>query len=241
MSLFRPEKVLRIILKLSGEILSGDKGIGFDEKTIETLVDDIITVKRYGMSLGIVLGGGNVFRGLRDGNESIDRTVGDNVGMLATVQNALIVSEYLKRRNIPSEVFSALQMNKICRNYTTETATTSMKEGKVCFFCAGTGNPYFTTDTAAVLRALELKANLVMKGTKVDGVYTADPKKDPDAKFIPSITFDEALSSRLSVMDMTAFSLARDNNLPIKVFNISVPGNILKALTEPDVGTFVHP
>jgi uridylate kinase len=160
--------------------------------------------------------------------------------MLATIQNALIVSELLNTRNYQTEIFSAIQLDKVAKFYSPSRAVTSMKEGRICFFCGGTGNPFFTTDTAAVLRAIELKCDIVMKGTKVDGVFSADPAKDKNAKFISDITFDEVLMKKLKVMDMTAFSLAREYNKPVKVFNISEKGSLLKALQNKDSGTFVH-
>jgi uridylate kinase len=236
---FKPEKIHRIIIKISGEYLAGQNHFGFHFETIEQLVEDIIEVKNQGYSIGIVLGGGNIFRGAEMGS-NLERYTADNVGMLATIQNALVISELLTKKNYQTDVFSAIQVDRIAKFYTPKRALTSMNEGRICFFCAGTGNPYFTTDTAVVLRALELKANLVLKGTKVDGIYTADPMRNKDASFIPEITFNEALSQRLNVMDMTAFSLARDNSIPIKVFNISKKGNIKQAIQSKHVGSFIY-
>jgi uridylate kinase len=241
MKVYHPEKVHRVILKISGEFLAGPQGFGFHVPTIEQLIDDIVAIKRLGLSIGIVIGGGNFFRGIEGAGSGIDRVTADNVGMLATVQNALVISDFLKRRNVLSEVYSAFQIDRCAKFYTPSRALTSLQEGKVCFFCAGTGNPFFTTDTAAVLRAVELKANLVLKGTKVDGVYTADPKKDKKAEFIADVTYTDVLAKQLNVMDMTAFSLARDNNINMKVFNVCKPGMIKQAILTKEVGTFVHP
>ncbi len=238
---YKPEKVHRVLFKLSGEVLSGSKGFGYDEETIKSIVDDIISVKRLGVSIAIVLGGGNIFRGINGSNAGMRRVIADSIGMLATVQNSLVLSEYLHQHNINSEVYSAVQMDRFTKFYTPLRAKTSLKEGRICIICAGTGNPYFTTDTAAVLRAVELDADIVIKGTKVDGVYTSDPKKDPNAEFLEAVDFDEVLSKKLNVMDMTAFSLARDNNMPIKVFNVLKKGNFEQAILRQDVGTYVYP
>ncbi len=239
-SLFNPENFHKIIIKISGEFLSGERGFGIDVPTVNNLLDDIISVKKLGFSLGIVLGGGNFFRGVSELGALIPRYTADNVGMLATIQNALILASLLEKRNYGTEIYSAVQVDKVAKFYTPNRAITSLNEGKICFFCAGTGNPFFTTDTAAVLRAVEINANLVLKGTKVDGVYTDDPVKNPNAKFIQEITYDEVLTKQLNVMDMTAFSLARDNKMPIKVFNITKSGNMKKAVLEKDFGTFIH-
>ncbi len=238
MRVYQPEKIHRVILKLSGEYLAGSKGFGFDSSVLEFIAEEIISSKKLGLSLGIVLGGGNFFRG--GDYPDTDRVVGDSVGMLATIQNALILGDVLRKKNYNTEIYSAIQVDKVAKFYTPKRAETSMKEGKICFFCGGTGNPFFTTDTAAVLRAVELKADLVMKGTKVDGVYSADPKKDKNAQFIEDITYDETLARHLNVMDMTAFSLARDYDMPLKVFNIGVKGNLKAAILSKEVGTFVH-
>ncbi|PID27919.1 MAG: UMP kinase [Candidatus Cloacimonadota bacterium] len=241
MKVYQPEKVHRIILKISGEFLAGPKRFGFDHDTLENLIDDIVEIKRLGLRIGIVIGGGNIFRGVEGAeNSGIERVTGDNVGMLATVQNALVVSDYLKRRNILSEVYSAFKIDRIVKFYTPNRALTSFQEGKVCFFCGGTGNPFFTTDTAAVLRAIELKVNLVMKGTKVNGIYSADPVKDKKAVFIEDITYDEVLAKKLNVMDMTAFSLARENDINMKIFNVGAKGQFKEAVLKNNVGTFVH-
>ncbi len=237
---YKPEKIHKFIMKISGEFMAGKKGFGIDLEVVNNLIDDIIDVKKLGFSIGIVLGGGNFFRGVSDLGNHLKRYTADDVGMLATIQNALILSELFRQKNYPTEIYSAVQIDKIAKFYSPSRAVTSMNEGKICFFCAGTGNPFFTTDTAVVLRALELEANLVLKGTKVEGIFTADPVKNKDAKFVEEITFDDVLAQKLNVMDMTAFSLARDNNMPIKVFNITKKGNLKKAILDKDVGTFVY-
>jgi len=237
---YRPEKIHKIVVKISGEILGGKEGMNFHLPTIESIIEEIVSVKNLGYSIGIVLGGGNIFRGASELGKNIIRFTADNVGMLATIQNALVLSDLLKKKNHRTEIFSAIQVDKVAKFYTPNRANTSFNEGKICFFCAGTGNPFFTTDTAAVLRAIELNADVVLKGTKVDGVYTADPVKNKDAEFIKDITFDEVLAKQLKVMDMTSFSLARDYNMPIKVFNITKKHNLKDAILNKDVGTFIH-
>ena len=237
MSVFKPGSV---ILKLSGEILAGKRGFGFDYNIIEQLAEGIISVQNQGFRIGVVIGGGNIFRGSSVLGDKIQRSTADNMGMLATIQNTLLMADILNTKNHRAEIFSAVQCDKIVRFFTAETALHSFNKGNICFFCAGTSNPFFTTDTAAVLRAIELDADLVLKGTKVDGVYTSDPKKNKDAVLLKDVTYDQALADQLQIMDMTAFSLARDNMMPIKIFNISDPGMILKAILEPSVGTLVH-
>jgi len=237
---YKPEKIHKVIFKISGEVLAGDKGFGIDIKAIEELIEDLVSIRKAGYSIGIVIGGGNFFRGVSEIGNNINRYTADNVGMLATIQNALIMSGLLQKKNYRTEIYSAVQVDKVAKFYTPNRATTSLNEGKICFFCGGIGNPFFTTDTAAILRAIELSADIVLKGTKVDGVYSADPVKDKNAKFISDITFSEVLDKELHVMDMTAFSLARENNMPIKVFNITKKGNLSEAILNKDVGTFVH-
>lgn len=241
MERYQPEKIHSILLKLSGEVLAGEAGHGFDDSVIDTLTDEIIAVKRMGYSIAIVLGGGNIFRGGSWKNQSLNRVTLDNIGMLATVQNALYLTEILNNKNYCAEVFSALPMDKIALHYTPAAAACALESGKICFLCGGTGNPFFTTDTAAVLRAIELKMDLVLKATKVDGLYSADPHKDPNAQFISAASYRECISRQLGVMDMTAFSLAQENGIPLKIFNISKPGMLCRAISEPDTGTFIHP
>lgn len=241
MNTYHPERIHKVIVKLSGEILSGGKGFGYDLDVVNSLIDELITLKKLGYSVGIVIGGGNLFRGSIGEAAGISRVVGDNIGMLATVQNALLLADCMNKKNYVAEVYSSIQIEKFSKFYTPARGIRSLDEGKTCFFCAGTGNPYFTTDSAAVLRALELNADLIIKGTKVDGIYTADPVKDKNAKLIKSISFDEVLAKKLNVMDMTAFSLARDNNMPIKIINIDKPGMLKRAISEKDTGSFIHP
>jgi uridylate kinase len=229
------------MLKLSGEILAGNRGHGFDDTVIDILTDDIIAAKNFGYSIAIVLGGGNIFRGGSWSNQNLSRVTLDNIGMLATVQNAVYIAEVLNRKNYPAEAFSCLNVDKVARYYTPRKALRSLEDGKICLLCGGTGNPFFTTDTAAVLRALELNLDIVFKGTNVDGLYTADPKKDPSASLIKDATFTQCIEQKLGVMDITAFSLAQENDLPIKVFNVSEPGGLCKAISQADSGTYIHP
>ena len=237
---YKPEKIHKVIFKISGEVLAGKKGFGIDMKCVEDLINDLISIREAGYSVGIVLGGGNFFRGVSEVGNHINRYTADNVGMLATIQNALIMSGLLQKKNYRTEIYSAIQVDKVAKFYTPNRATTSLNEGKICFFCGGIGNPFFTTDTAAILRGIELNADLVLKGTKVDGVYSADPVKDKNAKFIADVTFSEVLDKELHVMDMTAFSLARENNMPIKVFNITKKGSLKDAILSKEIGTFIH-
>ena len=237
---YKPEKIHKVIFKISGEVLAGEKGFGIDMQSVENLIEDLISIRKAGYSVGIVLGGGNFFRGVSEVGKHINRYTADNVGMLATIQNALIMSGLLQKKNYRTEIYSAIQVDKVAKFYTPNRATTSLNEGKICFFCGGIGNPFFTTDTAPILRAIELSADIVLKGTKVDGIFSADPVKDKNAKFIADITFSEVLDKELNVMDMTAFTLARENDMPIKVFNITQKGSLKEAILNKDVGTFVH-
>lgn len=241
MSQYQPEKINRIMLKLSGEILAGTHGFGFDDVVIDKLTDELIEVKELGYSIAIVFGGGNIFRGGSWKNRELDRVTLDSIGMLATLQNALYVAEVLQSKGYAAEVFSMLQVDKISPQYSPKLANEAMNQGKIVFLAGGTGNPFFTTDTAAILRAIELKLDIVLKGTKVDGLYTADPHKDQSAEFIRAASYQDCLQRKLGVMDMTAFSLAQDNMMPIKIFNILKKGNIKEALLSAETGTFIHP
>ena len=234
---YQPEKFHRLILKISGEFLAGERGYGFDPNIIDQLTDDIKELKKLGYTIGIIVGGGNICRG-KD-FIGIDRVAADNVGMLATVQNAIVISEDLKKKNYQTEIYSAFPIDKVAKYYNYADADKALKQGVICFLSGGTGNPFFTTDTAAILRAIELKCDLVLKGTKVDGIYTSDPKIDKDAEFISEITYSEVLIRHLNIMDMTAFSLARDNNIPLKVFNITKKGNMVDAVLSKSTGTYV--
>lgn len=238
---FQSSKIQNLMLKLSGEILAGASGFGYDDAVCDALTDELIAVRNEGYGLAIVLGGGNIFRGGSIKNLELDRVTMDNIGMLATIQNALYLSEILISKGCPAEVFSSFILDKIAPHYSAKKVRKAMAEGKICFVAGGTGNPYFTTDTAAVLRAIELKLDIVLKATKVDGLYSADPVKDPHAKFISDASYQTCLEQRLGVMDLTAFSLAADNAMPIKIFNINTPRNLMAALTGGNVGTYIHP
>ncbi len=238
---YQSENIHRLVLKLSGEVLSGKKGVTYDETLINSLTDAIITVHNRNYELGIVLGGGNIFRGGSWKNKNLNRVVLDSIGMLATIQNSLYMAEILSSRGIECAIFSSLAVDKVVDRYTPQLASSALEQGKICFLSGGTGNPYFTTDTAAVLRAVELNADIVLKATNVDGLYSADPKKDKNARFINNASFEECLQKRLGVMDLTAFSLAMDNNMPIKIFNISQPEMLIEALTKTETGTYIHP
>jgi len=237
---FQPEKIHRVMLKISGEILAGPSGYGFDDEVIDSLTDAIIKVSQKGYSIAIVLGGGNIFRGGTWKNQSLDRVVLDHIGMLATIQNSLYLAEILNLKNCPAIAFSCLAMDNITELYTPSKASKALEAGQICFIGGGTGNPFFTTDTAAILRAAELGLDLVLKGTKVDGLYTADPKVHPEAQFIGSASYTQCLEQKLGVMDMTAFSLARENRIPLKIFNLTRADGIEMALSNPDYGTYIH-
>ena len=229
------------MLKLSGEILAGAKGFGYDDDVIDALTDELIAVKNLGYSIAIVFGGGNIFRGGSWKNQSLNRVTLDSIGMLATVQNALYLAEILENKGYSARVFSMLAMDKIAELYTPARANDALSEGHICFLAGGTGNPFFTTDTAAILRACELELDIVLKGTKVDGLFSADPRINPDASFIQSASYQECIERQLGVMDMTAFSLAQENRIPVKIFNINIKGNLEQALLRSDIGTYIHP
>ncbi len=238
---YQPEKIHRLLLKISGEVLAGPRGFGYDDAVINALTDEIIEARRLGYSIAIVLGGGNIFRGGSWANQSLDRVTLDHIGMLATVQNSLYLAEILNRKNYAAQVFTSFSMDSVAKHYTPRRAFQAMEAGNICLLSGGTGNPFFTTDTAAILRACELKLDIVFKGTKVDGLYSADPQIDPQAEFIADATYDQCLEQKLGVMDMTAFSLARANALPIKIFNIGKPGGLCQAISSPGHGTYIHP
>ena len=233
-------KYKRVLLKLSGEALMGDDPFGINRPTIEAIVAEIAQVSRMGVELGVVIGGGNIFRGLAPGAAGMDRATADYMGMLATVMNALALSDAMRQAGIASRVQSALNIEQVVEPYIRPKALRYLEEGKVVIFAAGTGNPFFTTDTAAALRGSEVGAEVVLKATKVDGVYTADPKKDRSATRYGTITFDEALAKNLQIMDATAFALCRDQRLPIKVFNITKAGALRRVVLGQDEGTLVH-
>lgn len=230
----------RVLLKLSGEALMGDSGYGVDPDVLTSLARQIKVVVRNGAELAIVVGGGNIFRGLAAASKGMDRAQGDFMGMLATVMNALAMQDALEHEGVFTRVMSAIDMKAVAEPYIRRRAIRHMEKGRVVIFAAGTGNPYFTTDTTAALRALEIGADVVMKATKVDGVYDADPKLKPDASKFDELTYIEVLNRGLHVMDSTAISLCMDNGLPILVFNMGVEGNIERALRGEPVGTLVR-
>lgn len=230
----------RILLKLSGEALMGDDAFGINRTTIDRMVDEIIAVTELGVELAVVIGGGNIFRGVAGGAEGMDRATADYMGMLATVMNALALADAVDRKGVTARVMSAISIDQVVEPYVRPKALQYLEEGKVVIFAAGTGNPFFTTDTAAALRGAEIGAQLVLKATKVDGVYTADPFKDPTATRYTRLSFDEAMVKNLGIMDATAFALCRDQKLPIKVFSIVKPGALQRVIFGEDEGTLVY-
>ncbi|MGI9218363.1 MAG: UMP kinase [Hydrogenophaga sp.] len=230
----------RILLKLSGEALMGDDAFGINRATIERMVAEIAEVTRLGVEVAIVIGGGNIFRGVAGGSVGMDRATADYMGMLATVMNSLALADALDKTGVVARVMSAIAIDQVVEPYVRPKALQYLEEGKVVVFSAGTGNPFFTTDTAAALRGAEVGAEVVLKATKVDGVYTADPNKDPKATRYTALTFDEAMAKNLQVMDATAFALCRDQKLPVKVFSIFKPGALRNVVLGGDEGTLVH-
>ena len=230
----------RVLLKLSGEALAGDLGYGIDPKVVDSLADEIADVVHDGVQLAIVVGGGNIFRGVSGATDGMDRAQADYIGMLATVMNALALQDAFERHGIFSRVQSAINMQEVSEPYIRRRAIRHMEKGRVVILAAGTGNPYFTTDTTAALRACELDVDVLMKATKVDGVYDSDPVKNPDAKRYDRISYMEVLSQGLNVMDSTATSLCMDNKIPMIVFDLTVQGDIARALKGEDVGTTVE-
>ncbi|MBL8390112.1 MAG: UMP kinase [Hydrogenophaga sp.] len=230
----------RILLKLSGEALMGDDAFGINRATIVRMVEEIAEVTRLGVQVAIVIGGGNIFRGVAGGSVGMDRATADYMGMLATVMNSLALADTMDKAGLVARVMSAIAIEQVVEPYVRPKALQYLEEGKVVVFAAGTGNPFFTTDTAAALRGAEIGAEIVLKATKVDGVYTADPKKDPKATRYTTLTFDEAMAKNLQVMDATAFALCRDQKLPVKVFTIFKPGALRNVVLGGDEGTLVH-
>jgi len=237
--MFQPLKYRRVLLKLSGEILAGDKGYGIDPETITRLVRAIFEIYELGVELGVVIGGGNIFRGVQAGAQGLDRASGDYMGMMATAINALALQDVLEQRGIETRVMSAIEMRQIAEPYIRRRANRHLEKNRVVIFACGTGNPYFTTDTAASLRAMEIGANVLLKGTKVDAVYDSDPVKNPAAKPFTSIKFMDVLQKGLKVMDAAAISLCMENDLPIVVFNIGVENNLRRVVTGEAIGTVV--
>jgi uridylate kinase len=230
----------RILLKLSGEALMGEDPYGINRQTIDSIVKEIAQVTTLGVEVAVVIGGGNIFRGVALGASGMDRATADYMGMIATVMNALALQDAMRRAGLVARVQSALRIDQVVEPYIRPKAIRYLEEGKIVVFAAGTGNPFFTTDTAAALRGAEVGAEIVLKATKVDGVYTSDPAKDPQAKRYDAVTFDEAISRNLKVMDATAFALCRDQKLPIRVFSIFKPGALARIVQGEAEGTLVH-
>jgi uridylate kinase len=233
-------KYKRILLKLSGEALMGDKSFGFDNEVIAQYAQDVKSIVDLGVQVAIVIGGGNIYRGMNEKETGIERAHGDYMGMLATVINGMAMQAGLEKRGVYTRLQSAIKMEQVAEPYIRRRAIRHVEKGRVVIFGAGTGNPYFTTDTAGSLRAIEINADVILKGTRVDGVYTSDPEKDPSAKKFEKISFQECITRNLRVMDMTAFTLCMENKLPIIVFNMTQPGNLLKVVTGEKVGTLVR-
>ncbi|MGY3053310.1 uridylate kinase [Pedobacter sp. UYEF25] len=232
-------KYKRILLKLSGESLMGDKQYGIDNERVRQYAEDIKAVHDRGLEIAIVIGGGNIFRGLSAEKSGMDRAQADYMGMLATVINSMALQDALEKQGIKTRLLTAIKMEQICEPFIRRRAVRHLEKGRVVIFGAGTGNPYFTTDSAAALRAIEIKADAVLKGTRVDGIYTADPEKDPSAKKYEHISFKEVYSKGLNVMDMTAITLCEENQLPIIVFDMNKNGNFMKIANGEHIGTVV--
>jgi len=232
-------KYRRVLLKISGEALAGDRGFGIEPKVVDQITDEIKSLAEMGIALGLVIGGGNIVRGAMASRQGMDRVQADYMGMLATVINALAVQDLLEHKAVATRVLTAIRMEQIAEPYIRRRAMRHMEKGRVVIFAGGTGNPYFSTDTAAVLRAIEMEADVVIKATKVQGVYTADPERDPKAEFIPAISFHEVLTRELAVMDTAAVSLCKDNGLPIIVLNLGEQGAVASAIRGERVGTLV--
>ena len=232
-------KYKRILLKLSGEALMGGRRTGIDAETLATIAEEIAEVEKMGVQIAIVIGGGNIFRGVTAATEGIDRVAGDHMGMLATVINAIALQDALERRKVPTRVTTAITMSEVAEPFIRRRAIRHLEKGRVVICAAGTGNPFFTTDSAAALRASELKCDIIFKATKVDGIYTADPDKDPTATRLPHVTYQRVLAERLQVMDASAIDLARNSNIPIYIFSLREKGNIKRALLGEEVGSIV--
>lgn len=232
-------KYNRILLKLSGESMMGNQSYGISPDMLEQYVRDIKEVVEKGVQVAIVIGGGNIFRGLSGAAKGMDRVQGDYMGMLATLINSMALQAELEKQGIKTELLSGLAIEPICKEMSRRRAIEAMEEGKVVVIGGGSGNPFFTTDTASALRAVEIKADVILKGTRVDGVYTADPEKDPNATKYTTLSFQEALAKKLKIMDLTAFALCEENNLPIYVFDMNKVGNLLKVVEGQSIGTEV--
>jgi uridylate kinase len=232
-------KYKRILLKLSGEALLGTQKFGIDSGVVEHISNEIAGIKETGIEIGIVIGGGNIYRGLAAAQQGVDRVTGDQMGMLATVINSLALQNALEMRNIYTRVQSAIKMDEIAEPFIRRRAIRHLEKKRVVIFAAGTGSPYFTTDTAAALRAIEIKADVIIKGTKVDGVYDSDPEKNSDAKMFDTLEYNDVLEKNLRVMDMTSITLCKENDLPIQVFNMNVMGNLEKLISGEKIGTII--
>lgn len=230
----------RILLKLSGEALMGSQSFGLDEAVVAQIAAEIAEVHALGVQVAIVVGGGNIIRGLAASHRGIDRVTGDNMGMLATVINALALQDALEKRGAPTRVQTAIEIRAVAEPVIRRRAIRHLEKGRIVIFAAGTGNPYFTTDSAAALRANEIHAEILLKATRVDGVYTADPRQDPGARLLAEVTYQEVVEQDLRIMDTAAISLCRDNNLPIAIFNLVVPGNIRRVVCGERVGSIVR-
>jgi len=233
-------KFKRILLKLSGEALMGEQQGGIDPGVVAMIADQVKLIQEMGVEVGLVIGGGNIFRGVSGATKGMDRVTGDHMGMLATMINALALQDAIEQRGIQTRVMSGMEMPRVAENYVRRRAMRHLEKGRVVIFGAGTGNPYFSTDTAAALRANEIDAQVVMKATNVDGVYTADPKQDPGATKYDRISFSEVLEKNLKVMDAAAIALCRENKLPILIFNMMKPGNLMAAVNGETIGTLVN-
>lgn len=240
MVIFEVMKYKRILLKLSGESLMGDKQYGIDNERVRQYAEDIKAVHDEGLEIAIVIGGGNIFRGLSAEKSGMDRAQADYMGMLATVINSMALQDALEKVGLKTRLLSAIKMEQICEPFVRRRAVRHLEKGRVVIFGAGTGNPYFTTDSAAALRAIEINADAVLKGTRVDGIYTADPEKDPTATKYNEISFREVIAKGLNVMDMTAFTLCEENQVPIIVFDMNKPGNFMKIAKGEEIGTLVQ-
>ena len=235
----QPLKYRRVLLKLSGEALMGNEDYGIDPVVISSIAAEIIEAQKAGAQVGVVIGGGNIFRGAGLAAAGMDRVTGDHMGMLATVINSLAMQDALEKLGVYARVMSAIKINEVCEDYIRRRAVRHLEKGRVCILAAGTGNPFFTTDTAASLRAIEINADLLLKATKVNGIYSDDPMKNPAATRYARLTFDKVLMDRLNVMDATAIVMCRDNNLPLRVFDLTKPGELLRIVRGEEVGTLV--
>ncbi|KFL35677.1 UMP kinase [Arenimonas donghaensis] len=235
----QPLKYRRILLKLSGEALMGNEDYGIDPKVIQAMAKDIVEAQRAGAEIGLVIGGGNIFRGAGLAEAGMDRVTGDHMGMLATVINALAMADALEKEGGFARVMSAIKINEVCEDYIRRRAIRHMEKGRIALFAAGTGNPFFTTDSAAGLRASEIGADLLLKATKVDGIYDADPKKNPGAKRFEHLSYDEVIARNLQVMDTAAFALCRDNKVPVRIYDMMQPGALMRILRGEPLGTLV--